>query len=131
MPEAQKEVPVPRLKYKVGHSPQMHLDLFSSLRGTDIVFFLACHSFMRIAVYVMRAGIFLFARADERDARKTGVTQFVGDTRSCGGCSTTPYDNRPQVSRSRERMNKPRRAANSQRCCGIGAIIVMLLIVVF
>ncbi|MGZ4849680.1 MAG: hypothetical protein ACXV2D_09380 [Halobacteriota archaeon] len=38
MPEAQKKVPISWLKYDVGHSPQMHLDVFSSVTGTGMVF---------------------------------------------------------------------------------------------
>ena len=38
MPEAQNKMPIPRLKYAVGHSPQMHLAVFSSVTGTGMVF---------------------------------------------------------------------------------------------
>lgn len=67
MPEAQKKMPIPRLKYDVGHAPQMHLDVFSSVTGTDMDFTLG-HSTCSRAVlfYIVRASISLFA-AQERE----------------------------------------------------------------
>ena len=68
MPEAQKKTPIPWLKYDVGHSPQMHLDAFSSATGTGMDRsrgFMCSHAFL---FYVVRASISLFA-ALERERR--------------------------------------------------------------
>jgi hypothetical protein len=69
MPEAQKKMPISWLKYDVGHSPQMHLEVFSSLTGTGMVFahrrFMCSQAFL---FYVVRASISLFA-ALEREKR--------------------------------------------------------------
>jgi hypothetical protein len=69
MPEAQNKMPIPWLKYDVGHSPQIHLDVFSSVTGTGMVFayrrVMCAHTFL---FYVVRASISLFA-ALEREKR--------------------------------------------------------------
>jgi len=69
MPEAQKKMPISWLKYDVGHSPQMHLDVFSSLAGTGMVFahrrFMCSLAFL---FYVVRTSISVFA-AFEREKR--------------------------------------------------------------
>ena len=60
MPEAQNKMPIPRLKYAVGHSPQMHLAVFSSVTGTGMVFTHELESQMFL-FYLEPASISLFA----------------------------------------------------------------------
>jgi len=71
MPEAQKKMPLPWLKYDVGHSPQMHLDVFSSVTDTDMD--IAHGRFMRsnaFLFYVVRASISLFAALERENMRQ-------------------------------------------------------------
>jgi hypothetical protein len=73
MPEAQKKMPISWLKYDVGHSPQMHLEVFSSLTGTGMVFahrrFMCSQAFL---FYVARASISLFAALERKKRTHEG-----------------------------------------------------------
>ena len=76
MPEAQNKMPIPWLKYDVGHSPQMHLDVFSSVTGTGMVF--AHGRLMRsqaFLFYVVRASISLFAALEQEKRTHDGRTR--------------------------------------------------------
>ena len=122
MPEAQKKMPIPWLKYDVGHSPQMHLDVFSSVTGTGMVFahwrFMCSQAFL---FNVMRASISLFAALEREKERTTDV--------ECGRTGAAYADVRqtstPEsyAGRSRNRVHIARLFALETfiRCCESGA----------
>jgi hypothetical protein len=68
MPEAQKKLPIPWLKYDVGHSPQIHLVVFSSVTGTGMASLTGASFARAFLFYVVRASISFFA-ALERERR--------------------------------------------------------------